>query len=174
MSRNFPKLWVFFFCIVAVLVMAILATGSFSPTTTQIKTDAPEPTRYATFEKMLAHGDNAIYVENQTAGSTFVLVGFAVLSQSGFVVIYNDNDGVPGFVIGESDLLESGGEHLVLLLDEPLADEQVYYALLYYDNGDGQFGEDKDVQVVDSEQSVILMTFIATSRAEPESDPVVP
>lgn len=156
------------------LIAAILATGPDSPTSTATQTDAPDPTRTATFEGMLALGGNAIYVENQTAGSTFVLVGFAVLSQPGFVVIYSDNGGVPGSVIGESFLLPSGGEHLIVPLDEPLVDGQVYYAMLYHDDGDGRFREDADTQATDSQQSVILMSFLASAESEPESGPVLP
>lgn len=174
MLQAVPKLWIFFFLIVAVLVAAILATGPDSPTSTQTQTDAPEPTRYATFEEMLELGDNAIYVENQTSGSSSVIVGFAVLSAPGFIVVYEDDGGVPGSVIGESDLLESGGEHLVVLLHESLAEDQVYYAMLYHDDGDGRFRADGDSQVTDSEQSVILMSFLASAESEPESGPVEP
>lgn len=160
--------------IVLGLVVAILASGPSVPISTQTQSRAPEPTRYATFEEMLVRGDNAIYVENQTAGSTSVLVGFAVLSKPGFIIVYDDNGGVPGTVVGESALFESGGEHFVVLLDEPLAEDQVYYAMLYHDDGDGRFRAEIDTQVVDSEQSVILMNFIATAQAQPESGPVQP
>lgn len=164
----------FFFVVILILVVAILATGPDSPTSSQTQTDAPDPTRAATFEGMLALGGNAIYVDNQTTGSMSVLVGFAVLSQPGFIVVYDDNGGVPGTVIGESSLLESGGEHLIVPIDEPLVEDQVYYAMLYHDDGDGRFRTEADTQAVDSEQSVILMNFIATAQAQPESGPVVP
>lgn len=160
--------------IVVVLVVAIAATGPSAPEGSDAQTQVPEPTRYATYEEMLARGDNAIYVENQPTGSTAVLVGFAVLSKPGFVIVYDDNGGVPGAVIGESFLLESGGEHLIVQLNEPLAEDQVYYAMLYHDDGNGRFRVDEDAQAVDLEQSVILMNFIATSQAQPESGSIVP
>lgn len=174
MQQAVSKLWLFFFAIVAVLVVAILVTGQSSPTTIQLQTEAPEPTRYATYEGMLALGDNAIYIENQTTGSTSILVGFAVFSQPGFIVVYDDNTGVPGSIIGESSLIESGGEHLIVELDGSLVEEQVYYAMLYHDDGDGRFRADEDTQAVDSEQSVILMSFLASPESEPELEPVVP
>ena len=77
-------------------------------------------------------------------------------------------------MIGESSLLESGGEHLVVPVDEPLVQDQVYYAMLYHDDGNGRFREDEDAQAVDSQQSVILMSFLASSEFDPESGPVVP
>ena len=172
MPQSVPKLWIFFFVIVAVLVGAILTTGPSTPAFTQTQTNAPEPTRSTTFEEMLGRGGNAIYLENQTTGSTTVLVGFAVLSKPGFIVVYDDNGGVPGSIIGASSLLESGGEYLVVGVEEPLVEGRVYYAMLYHDDGDERFRVQEDTQVVDSEQSVILMNFIATTQAEPESGSV--
>ncbi len=174
MQQNIPKLWIFFFLIVVILVAAIFVTGPTPAVPVSEESTEPEPTRYATFEGMLDLGGNAVYVENQMSGSSSVLVGFVVLSAPGYVVIYNDDSGVPGSVIGESTLLQTGGEHLTVSLDEPLVEDQVYYAMLYQDDGDEQFREDADTQAVDSEQSVILMTFLATSEAQPESGPVEP
>ena len=174
MQQNIPKLWIFFFLIVVILVAAIFVTGPTPTVPVSEESTEPEPTRYATFEGMLDLGGNAVYVENQMSGSSSILVGFVVLSAPGYVVIYNDDSGVPGEVIGESILLQTGGEHLTVALDEPLVEDQVYYAMLYQDDGDGQFREDADTQAVDSEQSVILMTFLATPEAQPELGPVEP
>jgi len=174
MQQGVPKLWIFFFLIVLGLIIAILTTQPSSSPSIQTSSDAPEATRYATFEQMLELGDNAVYVENQASGSTFVLIGFAVLSQPGFVVIFNDDGGVPGSAVGESNLLPTGGEHLIVPVNEALVDGQVYYAMLYHDDGNGRFREDQDTQVVDSEQSVILMSFLASDESEPESGPVEP
>ncbi|TAL49683.1 hypothetical protein EPN81_05055 [Patescibacteria group bacterium] len=174
MQQAVPKLWIFFFLIIVILVVAIFVSGPPAPSSGSNESSVPEPTRYATFEEMLDLGGNAIYVENQKSGSTSVLVGFVVLSAPGYVVIYNDNSGVPGSVIGESVLFQTGGEHLTISLNEPLVENQVYYAMLYHDDGDGRFRADTDVQVVDSEQSVVLMTFLASLEAEPEPGPIEP
>lgn len=174
MQQAVPKLWIFFSVLVVVLVVAIAATGPSAPEGNETQTQAPDATRSATFEGMLDLGGNAIYVDNQPTGATSVLVGFAVLSAPGFVVVYDDNGGVPGVVIGESSLLESGGEHLVVPVDEPLIQNQVYYAMLYHDDGDGRFRADEDAQAVDSEQSVVLMSFLASAESKPESGPVLP
>lgn len=172
--RHIPKRWIFFFLAVVGLIVAIIATSPSPQTPIAVQSEAPEPTRYATYEGMLDLGGNAIYLENQPSGQSIVLVGFSVLSQPGFVVVYDDAGGVPGTVVGVSGLLESGGEHLVVSLGEPLADGQVYYAILYHDDGDGRFNEQKDAQAVDSQQSVVLMSFLASVEADPETGPVVP
>ncbi len=174
MPEAVPKLWIFFALIVTVLVAAVYITQPSTPPPPRQESNEPEPTRYATFEGMLKRGADAIYVENQGSGHAYVQVGFVVLSKPGFVVIYNDDSGVPGSVIGESDLLQTGGEHLVVDLVESLVEDRVYFAMLYHDNDDGRFREDTDTQAVDSEQSVVLMTFLATQEAQPEPGPVEP
>lgn len=174
MSHNFPKLWIFFFLITLVLVVTIIATAPSTPEVIETQTEAPEPTRYATYEEMLERGDDAVYIENQQSGLESVLVGFVVLAKPGFVVIYNDNGGIPGSIIGKSDILSSSGENVVIPIDESLVDDQVYYAIMYHDDGDGYFGAEEDTQAVDSQQSVVLMTFLATLQSQLESGFVDP
>src|SRR3989339_711343 len=117
MQQNIPKSLIFVFFIVTVLVITILLVGPEKPLSQQKQAQqtqqAMEPSRSATFESMLEAADNAIYVENQKTESDSVQIGFVVLSRPGYVVIFNDQDGVPGSVIGQSDLLESGGEHFL-------------------------------------------------------------
>jgi hypothetical protein len=174
MQQTVPKLWVFLFSIIAVLVVAIVVTNPSPPTPPPEEFADPDPTRYSTFEQMLLVGDNAIYVDNQKSGMASVRVGFVVLSEPGYVVILDDDDGVPGSIIGESHLLLEGGEHVSIELDQTLEEAAVYYAMLYHDDGDGRFRASEDVQVVDSEESVVLMTFLASAQSEPESGPVLP
>ena len=178
MQQNIPKSWIFVFFIVTILVITILLVGPEKPLSQQKQTQqtqqAMEPSRSATFESMLEAADNAIYVENQKTGSASVQIGFVVLSRPGYVVIFNDEEGVPGSVIGQSDLLQSGGEHFIVPIVNPLKEGEVYYALLYHDDGNERFRLDQDIQVVDTQNSVILMNFIASQETEPELGPVTP
>lgn len=174
MRQTVPKLWIFAFLAMAVLVVAILVSEPQLPEPTGSEEVILEPDRSATFEQMLKIGDNAIYVENQPSDQVYVRVGFTVLSQSGYVIILDDNEGVPGEIIGESDLLEAGGEHFIVPVDKHLEHDQVYYAMLYHDNGDGRFRAQEDTQVVDAQDSVVLMTFVARRDAQPETEAVMP
>ncbi|MBI4592245.1 hypothetical protein HY733_02245 [Candidatus Uhrbacteria bacterium] len=174
MRQTIPKLWIFFFLVVLGIVAAILVTSPAAPSSNTAQLIEPEPTRYATFEQMLERGDDAIYVENQPSGQTFVQAGFVVLSKPGYIVIFDDRSGVPGSVIGESELWETGGEHLVVSIDEPLSDGQVYYAVLYHDDGNNRFRLDEDSQALDAQQSVVLMTFLANTDSKPETKPIEP
>ena len=160
---------------VTTLVITILLVGPEKPLSEQTKTpSAMEPSRSATFESMLEAADNAIYVENQKTGASSVQIGFVVLSRPGYVVVFNDQQGIPGSVIGQSDLLSSGGEHFAIPVNNPLQEGEVYYAMLYHDDGDGRLRLEKDVQVTDSQNSVILMNFIASQEAEPEQGAIAP
>jgi len=174
MQQTLPKLWIFVFLAVGAIIVAILLTGPSAPTETQTDEIAMDSPRSATFDQMLEKGGNAIYVENQLSDQSMVRVGFAVLSEPGYVVVFDDNEGVPGSVIGNSVLLEAGGEHFVVPVNKPLEEDQVYYALLYHDNGDGEFSLAVDTQALDFEESVILMNFIATPDSEPELNAVMP
>ncbi|NQV90336.1 hypothetical protein HQ487_02915 [Candidatus Uhrbacteria bacterium] len=174
MKQAIPKLWFFVFLAVGAIIIAILVTGPKTPQNPSQEEVLLEPTRATTYGQMLEKGGNAIYLENQTSGQSLVQVGFVILSAPGYVVIFDDNDGLPGKIIGSSDLLQSGGEHFFVSVDKGLEEDEVYYALIYHDNGDGRFREEDDAQATDFEDSVILMNFIATSEAQPEETAIMP
>lgn len=170
-----PKSWIIFFLAILVIILAIVVTGPDAPTQSESSISSTvDDTAATTFSAMLEKGGNAIYVEDQLAESLLVQVGFVILSTPGYVVIYDDASGTPGSVIGSSDLLQDGGEHLVVTVDDPLMDKQVYYAMLYHDDGDGVFDVNKDTQATDSEDSVVLMSFLAQEDASPEAEAISP
>jgi len=173
MNNQIPKSWILLFLAVVGILVGLYLTSP-DPVVTGESDALPETSRAITFEGMLLTGGNAIYLENQTAEQTQVLIGYVVLSAAGYVVVYDDNDGVPGEVVGVSDLLEDGGEHILMRVDEPLQDGEIYYAMLFHDDGDGLFRALSDTQAIDSTDSVILMTFEATIDAAPEVEAVMP
>lgn len=122
--------------------------------------------REQTFNAMLTTGTSAVYVEDQSAGTTEVAVGFAVMENAGFVAIYDSEGGHPGKEIGRSALLPAGGgEHLTVQTTTPLRDGQIYYAILLDANGR---------ELADAEDNVILMSFSARADAEPETGAIQP
>ncbi len=175
MTNQVPKLWIFFFFIVVALLIGLALSEPAAQVEEEVgQSQEMEEVRAQTFQGMLERGDNAVYVENQAAGAKGVQVGYVVLNQPGYVAILNDDGGVPGVVIGVSELLETGGEHLTVFLDDPLQDGAVYYAILYHDNGDGVFQANQDTHALDLVDSVVLMTFLATTSAEVETGAVMP
>lgn len=126
----------------------------------------PSTPRQQTFQTMLATGTNAIYVEDQPAGSSTVAVGFAVMQDAGFVAIYDGDGGHPGKEIGRSALLPAGGgEHLTVTTHTPLSGGEIFYAILLDANGK---------ELVDADGNVTLMSFAARAGAEPETEAVAP
>lgn len=174
MNNQIPKSWIFLFLAVGAVLVGLYLTTPEPQSSTSQESEALEPTRAQTFETMLEVGEDAIYLENQTSGETQVQVGYVILSEPGFVVIYNDQAGIPGEVIGVSQFLQEGGEHLLVRVDELLENAGVYYAALHHDNGDKRFDLARDVLVNDTNDSVVLMTFLAQEDAVPEDGPVMP
>lgn len=176
MQEKLPKSWIIVFIAVmaAVIGFALTSQPDEPIQPEEAKETTMEPSRAATFEGMLETGSDAIYLDNQTAGQSEVIVGYVVLSQPGFVVIAADNDGVPGERVGTSRWMDNGGEHVSIGLDQALELDQVYYAVVHHDNGDGAFNVTTDPAATDAEDSVVLMTFLAWEDAVPEPSPVMP
>ncbi|MBT5808501.1 hypothetical protein HOI18_04485 [Candidatus Uhrbacteria bacterium] len=174
MKNTVPKIWIFFFFAVIAVLIGIYMTAPESPQNGLGESSEAliQSARTQTFENMLALGEDAIYLENQLADSQSLAVGYVILSQPGFVVIYADDQGVPGEVIGVSQLLESGAEHLEITLQAYLSNDEIYYAILHHDNGDDEFSSVHDNSATDSEDSVVLMTFTALEDIYPEIAPV--
>lgn len=159
--------------VVAAVIAALAWRSSYVPDRSASQME-PTP-RQQTFQEMMLVGTDAVYVDDQPSGAMEVLVGFAVMKDAGFVVVHADDDGVPGAAIGTSALLPAGGgEHVTVTLQEALEDGEIYYAVLYRDDGDGGFDATEDRQVTDASNNVILMTFAASTDAEPEFGPISP
>lgn len=161
-----PKTWIFFFILVVILVIASLlqpvTKSQEIPAPSQTATEEPLPvSREQNAEEMLQNGDHAIYLVDQFSGESVVLVGYAVFAKPGFITIRDDNNGMPGSIIGTSRLLSGRVEGERVKTTSNLQADRVYYAELVSDDGDELFDETKDLPVNDKEKSVVLMTFLA-------------
>jgi hypothetical protein len=177
MTNQVPKLWIFFFILIGGLITGFAFTSPVVEEQEEVvefqENVEMEGVRAQTFSTMLEAGGDAIYLENQLSGTSGVQVGFAILSRPGFVAIFDDDAGVPGSVIGVSDYLQDGGEHLTVPLQTFLIDGAVYYAVLFHDNSDFVF-DNNDSQALDSNGSVVLMTFLSTYDTQPEVSAITP
>lgn len=161
-----PKTWIFFFILVMILVIAsLLQPGTKSqeiPAPSQVATEEPLPiSREQNAEEMLENGDHAIYLIDQSSGESVVSVGYAVFAKPGFITIRDDKNGMPGNVIGVSDVLYGRVENEQVEISNKLQTDRVYYAELVSDDGDEVFDETKDLPVNDQEKSVVIMSFLA-------------
>lgn len=161
-----PKTWIFFFIIILVLIIASLLQPSTKsreiPPPSNTATDQSLPlSREANADGMLKNGDNAIYILDQSSGQSKIVVGYAVFSKPGFITIRENDNGMPGKIVGASSVLNGRVDSQTVDLTTVLQADHVYYAELVSDDGNGIFEESKDLPVNDKDKSVVLMSFLA-------------
>ena len=134
---------------------------------TPASTPTPSP-RAATpppADSLLLSGPNAIAVNDQKPGLQ-VGVSMVVLSQDGWVVIHESEDGKPGRILGAKRFSVGTGLPGTVELLRPTEEGKVYFAMLHADDGDRQFDHAKDLPVKDPQGNAILMRFVASSQLE--------
>jgi len=162
--------WTIAFVVFVLIIAAIIITqpnGRQASPTPESEANGGE--RMQTFEAMLLTGQDAIFVDNQPAQERSVLVWFALFANPGYVVIHEDDGGVPGGAIGASMWLLDGAENFRVDVDRPLEEGEIYYAMLHADDGDQVWSEAKDFPVSDGQGNVVVMTFSALEGADPQS-----
>ncbi len=84
----------------------------------------------------------AVALEGQRTDGEAVVVAEVTLPAPGFVALQGEEDGLPGAVLGLSDLLAGGTHREVLVpLDRKVAGPQTLFAVVYIDrDGDGMAG----------------------------------
>ncbi len=112
-------------------------------------------------------GTNAIYVDEPLPGRS-VSIAMARLEKPGFVVIYEDNAGKPGKILGTSGALPTGETKKItpIGLSRMTKDGETLYAMLHLDDGDGVFDSAKDKPALDSlNGQPVMMIFTASLDA---------
>jgi len=100
----------------------------------------------------------SISVNDQNFGD-MVSVASVVLDRTGWIVVYEDNEGKPGSILGAGLYNEgttSDGEVVLLRSTVP---DSLYYVKIHADDGDRQFDFKKDVAVVGANGDEIVTTF---------------
>ncbi len=115
---------------------------------------------------VLRVGNNALYVSDQRADAV-VTVALVSLDRSGYVVIYADNKGIPGDILGNSAIL-SAGEHrkVSVRLIRFTSNGEHLFAVLHEDNGDGSFYPPVDTSIKDQDGNAISMPFVIDNSAQ--------
>jgi hypothetical protein len=105
---------------------------------------------------------DSLGIGTQMPGKTF-LVDFASLNQSGFLAIQEYINGEMGEIVGVSPLLVAGlTEQIEISLTITTQADQTFYAVLYYDDGDGLFDKELDTMVLDSAGLPLQQLFSTT------------
>lgn len=88
-----------------------------------------------------ATAPSALAADEQTSDGTTVVIASVTIPSNGFVAIHADNEGAPGAVIGNSELLQAGeNTDVVITLDEALTASGVVWPMIHIDlDGDGEY-----------------------------------
>lgn len=137
--------------------------------------DSGKKPDYADSPSGLIIGNNAIYAADQMPGYR-VSVQVVYLKKPGFVVIYEDSNGAPGKVLGQSSLLAAGETKNLppIALSRATKDGETIYAMLYFDNKDGKFDAINDKPPLDRVEGKPVMMIVAVSKDAIEPEPVNP
>lgn len=152
--------------IIGGIILVILAggLGFWAGRAGYFSKSAPEGAIQENSSPDLLAGENAIAVNDQPPGMA-VAISFITFAHDGWVVIHEDRDNKPGNILGAQRFnageRQSGSVEL-LRATEP---EKVYYAMLHSDDGDRQFAREKDLPIADPQGNIIMMRFIAASKA---------
>ena len=151
--------WVVTAIVIVVLIVAgVMAWGgksSQAPTTSDTS---------ATNSNSATTGSaNSIIMADQYPGNV-VYVSSVQLSQPGWVVIHEDNNGQPGAIIGEA-YAGAGISPVKVILTSPTIDGHSYYAMLHSDNGDKKFDVSVDLPLKDQNGNIIMKLFNASASA---------
>lgn len=113
---------------------------------------------------MLAE-DNAVMVSDQRPG--MIVTGTVYLASPGYLVIHEDNDGVPGAVLGSSMLLTAGeNSNVNVSLSRAMKNGEKLNAMLHSDtDGDGSFDALNDTPVQSKLGGPINGIFQVSSEA---------
>lgn len=145
--------------IVLIIIGVIVFSGKGSGTPTDTDTNA-------TTSQNANTGVNRITMTDQYPGNV-VYISSVQLAKPGWVVIHKDNAGKPGDVIG-SKLFQAGINPGSISLSSPMVDGQLYYAVLYNDDGDGKFDIAKDLPLKDASGNTIMKIFRGSLSASQE------
>ncbi|MBX4211141.1 hypothetical protein KW783_04205 [Candidatus Parcubacteria bacterium] len=107
----------------------------------------------------------SVVVPNQKPGKS-VLVSSVSLKRAGYVVVRADNAGKAGTVIGNSAILQPGShQNVVIGLPASTVNARSYWAVLFSDNGDHVFAEDRDATETDEFGGAVTQKFTVSTTA---------
>ncbi len=127
---------------------------------TTVSTDSPVTATVETAPvvKQAEASADSVSVGDQKAG-TMVLAS-ATLTKTGWVVVHEDRDGMPGNVLG-ARRMEMGTGSIEIMLLRATSPENKYYVMLHDDDGDRQFDLHKDMPLKNSAGNAIMASFVA-------------
>lgn len=108
-------------------------------------------------------GKNSVNVPDQLAGR-MVKVASVSLEKTGWIVIHEEREGIPGNILGARRFSAGSGSGDIELL-RATNEGKVYYAMVHSDDGDSAFDFKKDVPLSDASEAPIMVKFKVSSSA---------
>ena len=155
------KTWQWVVTVIVIIVLIVIGVlvfggkGSQAPTTDQSGTSSTTDQTVGAL--------NRITMTDQYPGNV-VYLNSVQLANPGWVVIQADNNGTPGAVIGSAHF-DAGINPGKITLTTPMVDGSTYYAVIYTGDNSDTFSATADKPLTDSNGSVIMHVFHATTAA---------
>ncbi len=109
--------------------------------------------------------NTVIYATDQRPGPS-VIINFASLSKSGYIVIQEDDNGKLGRILGNSAVIPKGESRSIFVgLIRPSVNGESLLAVMYDDSGDKVFSPNIDVPVKDESGNIIFTKFLIDRNA---------
>jgi hypothetical protein len=109
-------------------------------------------------------GENVLVVADQLAGTQVALTQVTV-SESSWIAIQEDNNGLPGVILGAQRFDEGVYTGRTVDLLRGTTAGNTYHAVIRYDDGDKDFDHTKDLPVLEGLAGTFVMSTFTTSPA---------
>lgn len=155
------KTWQWVVTVIVIIVLIVIGVLVFGSKGSQAPTasDNTSSTTASTGTTV-----NRVSMTDQYPGNV-VYLNSVQLAQPGWVAIQADSNGQPGAVIGSAHFDAGLSPGSKITLTQPMVDGQMYYAVIYTDDGSGSFNTATDQPLKDANGNVIMNTFRATTAA---------
>lgn len=102
----------------------------------------------------------SILVDDQPAGNQ-IEIKKVFLARGGWVVVYKDNNGAPGKILGAQKFNPGVSKGTIVYLRPATVSQEIYYAIAHKDDGDGKFDYKVDTPSVGERGQSVIAKFKA-------------
>ncbi|KKU32981.1 MAG: hypothetical protein UX57_C0010G0022 [Candidatus Uhrbacteria bacterium GW2011_GWE2_46_68] len=149
-----PLTWTLWLGVIAIAIIGILLSQPSVPISDPTK-DALDETQWQLREdhyaSMITQTRSGVLMADQPEGQE-VTVASVTISQTGFIAIFDNDDGAPGKLIGSAALKEGLHEDVSISLQRKVFAGEVCYAVVTTSN--------EEIPLTDAEGVWILMSFL--------------
>ncbi|MFA6294977.1 MAG: hypothetical protein WC666_00950 [Candidatus Paceibacterota bacterium] len=153
-NENGIKTWQWVITVIVIIALIVIGIMVFGGKNSQMPVVEETP---ITDEL----GLNRIIMSDQYPGNVVYISSVQVANPS-WVVIQDDNNGLPGKIIGSAHF-DKGISPGKINLTKPMIDGSTYYAVIYTDDGKTTFNVTTNVPLKDAKGNIIMKVFRAST-----------